>query len=554
MTDSVSRKLDALAAHLAGLETAAAGLAVDPSVGISVRRIARALEAAALGAGLTEVAAGAAAIQRAADAHLVRSVANFLARIDELKGDAPAEDVTILIVEDNRTVAAATHAYLKGPGREILLAQTAAAAEALLASRDIDVVVLDLILPDRDGRDLLVQMREHASTTPIPVIVLSSTSNAVAKAECLAVGADEFLEKPVDPGTLRAAVARQIRSGRKRRDAVRDGLTGLPNRAGLLAEFEEQRRLASKNDAPLSVAVLTLGSLAQITMKLGRDAGDRFLLEVASAVHEGIGRGDRLGRWETTELVALLPGRTGDDARRILTSTIEALAHDDALLEFREAGIHVGVTGGVTTVRPDQDLRAAIAAAERPLHTARTSNEKAVVTDADPIEIRVARILVVEDDRVTSTLVHHRLVRDGHEVRAFDNGARALEWASGNDFECAVLDVKVPGMDGFELLAKLRAEPRHADVPIIMLTGMGAESDVIRGLELGADDYMLKPFSPSELLARVRRLLLARANDEQSAKRPSSDPVSTGPIGEIDGDGDGGDAASGHADQKEARG
>ena len=96
----------------------------------------------------------------------------------------------------------------------------------------------------------------------------------------------------------------------------------------------------------------------------------------------------------------------------------------------------------------------------------------------------------------------------------FLNGAEAFEWASEADFDLAILDVKVPGMDGFELLERLREIERLSDVPIIMLTGMGSETDVIRGLELGADDYMLKPFSPSELLARVRRLLHARSTGE----------------------------------------
>ena len=124
------------------------------------------------------------------------------------------------------------------------------------------------------------------------------------------------------------------------------------------------------------------------------------------------------------------------------------------------------------------------------------------------------KILVVEDDRVTATLIHHRLVRDGHEVVSFPDGIEAFEWADRELFDLAILDVKVPGMDGFELLARLRAKPELVEVPIIMLTGMGSEADVIRGLELGADDYILKPFSPSELLARVRRLLLARATGE----------------------------------------
>ena len=115
-------------------------------------------------------------------------------------------------------------------------------------------------------------------------------------------------------------------------------------------------------------------------------------------------------------------------------------------------------------------------------------------------------MLLVEDDRVTATLIQHRLVREGFDVMDFLNGEDAFRWASGSSFDLAILDVKVPGMDGFELLERLRAIPRLESVPIIMLTSLGSEADVVRGLELGANDYMLKPFSPAELLARVRRL------------------------------------------------
>jgi DNA-binding response OmpR family regulator len=120
---------------------------------------------------------------------------------------------------------------------------------------------------------------------------------------------------------------------------------------------------------------------------------------------------------------------------------------------------------------------------------------------------RPPRVLVVEDDRVTATLLHHRLVRDGFEVMDFLNGEDAFHWASDSDFDLAILDVKVPGMDGFELLERLRAIPRLDATPIVMLTGLGREADIVRGLGLGANDYMLKPFSPTELLARVRRLV-----------------------------------------------
>jgi len=98
MTDSVPQRIEALSAQLDGLETAVRGLDDDPSVVISIRRIARSLESAARSLELEEIAAGAMAIQRAADAHLARSVENFLRRVAELRDETPSDGATILIV------------------------------------------------------------------------------------------------------------------------------------------------------------------------------------------------------------------------------------------------------------------------------------------------------------------------------------------------------------------------------------------------------------------------------------------------------------------------
>lgn len=519
MTDSVAQRLGALSAHLEGLEAAAEGFGSDPSAGASVRRIARSLTTAAHSRGLGEIAAGAAAIRKASDAQLARSVANFLDRIEDLRDDFDVDEVHILIVEDNKTVAAATRAYLTAPGRHLHVAECAWDAETILADLEIDLVVLDLILPDRDGRDLLVQMREQPRTATVPVIVLSSKGGSVARAECLAVGANDFIEKPADPKALRAAVAKQLRHVKERFDAMRDGLTGLPNRAGITAEYERLRQDAGTSVAPLAVAILALDSLGPTIAEMGGGAGDRLLLEVSAAVHGSFGPADSLGRWEAAELVALLPGRTAEDARRVLEHTVGTLSAGDKLTEYSDAGVELALSGGVALVEGDQDLREAVSAAKRSLYQAKStpkpsSPKLTILTDDAPLTLGLQRILLVEDDRVTATLLHHRLIRDGHEVMDFLNGEEAFEWATAEDFDLAILDVKVPGMDGFELLERLRKVPRYADVPIIMLTGMGSEADVIRGLELGADDYMLKPFSPSELLARVRRLLHARAGGE----------------------------------------
>jgi DNA-binding response OmpR family regulator len=119
------------------------------------------------------------------------------------------------------------------------------------------------------------------------------------------------------------------------------------------------------------------------------------------------------------------------------------------------------------------------------------------------------RVLLAEDDPLTAALVHHRLARDGFEVHGFDDGLEAFAAVREGRHDLIILDVKLPGMDGFELLERIRALPDTGSIPVVMLTAMGREEDIVRGLRLGAHDYVLKPFSPVELSARVRRLLNA---------------------------------------------
>ncbi len=117
------------------------------------------------------------------------------------------------------------------------------------------------------------------------------------------------------------------------------------------------------------------------------------------------------------------------------------------------------------------------------------------------------RILVVEDDRDIGNLIAHYFLKAGWQPEVFREGPAALSAARKQAPDCVVLDLMLPGMDGLEVCRALRAEAATASIPIIMLTARAEESDRIVGLEIGADDYIAKPFSPNELVARVRALL-----------------------------------------------
>jgi two-component system KDP operon response regulator KdpE len=126
------------------------------------------------------------------------------------------------------------------------------------------------------------------------------------------------------------------------------------------------------------------------------------------------------------------------------------------------------------------------------------------------------RILVVDDEPRIIKFIKLRLKASGYQVVTAESGLEALELARREDLDLMVLDVAMPGMDGFETLAELRA---FSALPVIILSAKGTSTDKIQGLDLGADDYLSKPFSPDELVARIEaaRRRMARAEDRRTA-------------------------------------
>ena len=116
-------------------------------------------------------------------------------------------------------------------------------------------------------------------------------------------------------------------------------------------------------------------------------------------------------------------------------------------------------------------------------------------------------ILVADDEEDLRELVTYRLTRSGYKVIGAGDGLQALELAAERTPDLMVLDVMMPKLDGYELTRRVRAEAALRSIPVILLTARSQESDIDRGFEVGADDYLKKPFNPDELVARVRAVL-----------------------------------------------
>lgn len=295
--------------------------------------------------------------------------------VEELQEAAVLEaqgEYVILIVDDEPEWPILYRAALDQPGRRFIEATTIAEAEQVLERESVSLVMLDVVLPDGDGRTLLQKIRSKYSSSALPVIICAGLSSASTRVHAYALGADNYFAKPIDLELLVAAVAYLLR----RSDAPGDSTP----------EASE-----SQVTAPPAV-------------------------EAAPAVSSGSGK----------------PGA----------------------------------------------------------------------------------VLLIEDDDVVASLIEHRLDREGLVVRRARDAIEAREELATQNISLCICEMNVPGSGGCELVSEIRRNSATSRVPVILLSSVEDENEIARALRVGADDYVLKPFSPVALVARAQRLM---ARDGASA-------------------------------------
>ena len=114
------------------------------------------------------------------------------------------------------------------------------------------------------------------------------------------------------------------------------------------------------------------------------------------------------------------------------------------------------------------------------------------------------RILIIEDDTEIQEMLKYAFAQEGWKLSQAKTGEEGLNHLRKEEVDCVILDIMLPGMDGFKTLKKIREDERFRSLPVIMCTARGEETDIVAGLEMGADDYVVKPYSPRVLAARIR--------------------------------------------------
>lgn len=524
--DGARAKITALSAAVETLDSG------DVDAPAAIRRIARQLRSAGATHGLSEVAQAAALAESADPAHLAQAT-RALIEVLERTSHPEAQPAEILLVEDSPVIIDLLARALASPACIIHSAKSARQARELLSERIFDLVILDLILPDEDGRNLLVFMQDRVATAAIPVIVLSARGGTQTKTECLALGAEQYFEKPFDKVFLSAVAGTIHRQRRHKAESREDLLTGLPNRAAFREAFERTVAQCRKNQRPMALAMLDLDHFDAVGSTYGEALADDLLRRMGHFLYGELRHMDVIARWGSDEFVVAFASQTAERSALALRRIQETLRLQDGLALQDGRRVHIAFSAGMVEIGATEDLDSALARADQLLYLAKTTGRDRVLDSIPEAAGQTrARILLAEADPLIATLMAELLGEQGFDVTWCDSGESALATALGASCQMAILDRNLPGMDSFELLGRLRQKPAYQDAPILVLTTMGSEPDIERAFELGADDYMQKPFRQRELIARIRRLLKRAGVHHEAAANPGSpEPGPGGSVG-----------------------
>lgn len=397
----------------------------------------------------------------------------------------------------------------EGGAFEVIATATARDAERHLASRQFQLVLLDLILADGDGRAFLRRIRDDVLHGEVPVVVSDPVASGEMADECRRLGVETVLPPGAPLEEIRRSVADRVGQDGASAGSLWQAelVPGLMNRAAFRERFEEVAAAPDREVPPLLARVALDDALGAVpSAPEGVVSG--WVETVARQAAEAVAAtGGLVARWERGDFAVLwtdLPLADGIARVESIRAGLQGAATRGG------PGTTATFSGAVAPVEAGTRLDTAMDVVRTLLLEARGHGGGQVLHPGASAR-RAVRVLLADDDPLTAAIVVHRLSREGMELTHVEDGLAALDEALTRRYSLLILDVKMPGIDGFEVLARIREDGSLQDTPVLMLTGMGREPDVVRGFSLGADDYMVKPFSPAELMARVGRLLAARA-------------------------------------------
>jgi two-component system, NtrC family, sensor kinase len=397
-------------------------------------------------------------------------------------------NANVLIVDDSLTVRMDLADAFEAAGLRPLLCSSIREARDAFAAQPIDLVILDVLLPDGDGVELLKEIRINPSTCELPILMLSSEADVKDRIRGLKTGANDYVGKPYDAAYV-VARGRELLRSRPQKDL------GPP--------------------AAEKVTILVIDDSVTFREELRR-ALERSGYAVITATSGEKGLRLAASRRPAALIVdGVMPGMDGATViRRLrLDAALRGLpcllltASDEEGVELRALD-----AGADAFVRKEEDMDVILARFAAMLRTARTEPE-AASSLASP-----KRILAVDDSMTYLQELASALRDEGYDVVLARSGEEAIDMLAVQNVDCILLDLMMPGMGGQEACRRIKASATLRNTPLIMLTAVEDRQALIEGLSTGADDYIAKSNEFDVLRARIQAQIRRKQFEDENRR------------------------------------
>jgi two-component system NtrC family sensor kinase len=394
----------------------------------------------------------------------------------------------VLIVDDSLTVRMDLAEAFEAAGLHPRLCSNIREARAALAVQAIDLVVLDVLLPDGDGVDLLKEIRTSPATCDLPILMLSSEADVKDRIRGLKTGANDYVGKPYDAAYVvaRGRELLRLRPPENPAPAAAEKVTILVIDDSVTFREELRRALEQSGYAVISAT-----------------SGEKGLRLAASR------------RPAALIVDGVMPGMDGETViRRVrLDAALRGLpcllltASDEQGVELRALD-----AGADAFVRKEEDMDVILARFAAMLRTARTGPD-AASSLASP-----KRILAVDDSMTYLQELGSALRDEGYDVVLAHSGEEAIEMLAVQNVDCILLDLMMPGIGGQETCRRIKASAVLRNTPLIMLTAVEDRQALIEGLSTGADDYIAKSNEFDVLRARIHAQIRRKQFEDENRR------------------------------------
>jgi len=379
-----------------------------------------------------------------------------------------------------------------------------------------DCLILDNSLVNKLGYQFLEEIQKHNQKLFVPKIILSSDPSREARLKALSSGADDYFTKPLDIEEISIRIARHLELKQIFEQSVLiDELTQVFNKRFMELDLPKRLDDWRRSDYSLTIAVIDIDHFSTLNKRFDFLIGDRVLADLALFLQENIRSTDTVYRLGEDRFLLVFPRSTEQKASEVLNRLLKQ--YSQKTHEYHNQTFSITFSAGIFEVQhPDMSSKELVSFAEQALEKAKREGRARVemFNDKTLITKKKLFISVIEHDSIIRTMLMKVLASldlEQYEIQIelFEDGVKFVEsdWIRLNGYHFIVFEAVMPLMNGIEILYKLKELKLRSPMRILMLAGKKDEKEIARALRLGADDYMTKPFSITEVKARIERLL-----------------------------------------------